>query len=532
MLRKIGTGSLAAALLLAGCAQGMEDDVQEGGPDAAGRADAREYPDAGPHPDAEERPDAAPLPDAEPVPTACEKLDTPAHTVTTYPGTFDGDLAAATAYLAVTDGSCTVEEAPYGVNAPGPEQVIRLDNLIAGTTYAVRVAAAFDSAFYVVTGCSGGSGFSAGECLYYTDAELSAAELGLFVAPSGGTAWVIVDYYSASTPADGSYTLTVVADPECTDDWACNATSPVCDTATMTCAAGYDQCAGDDANDSADDGPAGATVLNLVPDQPAVVAASICGAPEAEADWFRFTAAAGDDVNLTLTWDAVDELDFYVYDGNGAQVDYGYATTSPYLHQLADLAAGEYFIKLFRYGNASTTVTAYTLTAALPECTWSGDCGTTEPICTADQLCAAAAAACTGDGTGDDGDDGASVARVVTMPPSGPATFNGKICSAPVGNSIFVGDGYALEEDWYRIDLAAGDTVSVSLSWTETAGEDLDLYLFDSTGTQLDYGWFDNPEVVTATATAAGTYYVAVHLYGPAGVAAATPYMLSVTKTP
>jgi len=525
MSTRAWTGFLVAALA-AGCAQGMEED-SGGGPDAGGHADAREFADAGPRPDAEVRPDAAPQPDAAPVPTACEKLDAPAAQLSSYPASFDGNVSGQTALLSVGTGSCAVEEAPYGVAAAGPEQVIELDNLTADTPYAVRVDADFDVAFYVVTGCSGGSGFSAGECLYYTDAEISGAEVGQFTGPAGGVAWVVVDYYGSSTPSTGTYTISVIENPECGTDWDCNGGAPICDPTTLTCAAGYDQCVGDDANDSADDGPGGATELTLVPDVPATVNASVCGAPDTEADWFRFTAAEGDQVNLTLTWSDGSELDAYVYDSGGNQIDYLWGYTSPELLQLTDLTAGDYFIKLIRYGDSSTTVTDYTLTAALPECTWSGDCDASKPVCTADQVCEPAETGCTGDAA--DADDGASVATVLTMP----ATVSSKICSAPLGNSLFEGDGYSLEEDWYRIDVAAGKTLTANLAWTETAAsEDLDLYVLDSNGTTVDCSWFDNPETVSATATTAGTYYLVVHKYTPTDVPAPTPYTLDASITP
>jgi hypothetical protein len=513
---------------LAACAKGMDEDLggDGDGVDAGARADAAGFPDARPD---DVRPDAVPAPDATPVAAACTKLDTPATSLGTYPAMYEGTVSGATAWLQVTEGSCTVEVDPYGVAAPGPEQVIELTNLITDATYAIRVDADYDSAFYVVTGCGGESTFLPGECLFYADGEISEDEVGQFVA-TGDTAYVIVDYYSASSPTTGTYRLTVVENPQCTDDWGCTSDDPVCDPTSLTCAAGFDQCVGDDAQEP-DDGPLGATAMALVPDSPTAVSGGICGAPAEEADWFRFTAAAGDAVNVTLTWSDDNELDLYVYDSDGVQVSSLYGYTSPDTLQLSALAAGDYFMKLVRYGDTSTAVSNYTLTLAVPECTWSGDCGTTEPVCTGDQLCAAAESMCAGEGTGDDGDDGASVATAL-VPGASPATASAKICSAPLGNSIFVGEDYSLEEDWYKVDVTAGETITASMGWTETpSSEDLDLYLVGPDGTQIDYSWFDNPEVITFTATTSGTYYIAVHLYGPSDVAASTAYDLSVSKT-
>ncbi|HTM20238.1 MAG TPA: PPC domain-containing protein [Kofleriaceae bacterium] len=516
-------GSVVAALALAACAQGSDED-NGGGPDAGGHPG---FPDAGDHPD-DPRPDAIPAPDSAPVAAACTKLDSPDATIGEFPTTYEGTVSGATAWLQVTDGSCAVEEAPYGVAAPGPEQVIELTNLVSGTTYAVRVEADYDAAFYVVTGCGGESSFLPGECLYYTDAQIGDPEVGQFVATESGTAYVIVDYYSASSPSTGTYRLTVIADPQCGDDWDCTAEDPVCDPTTLACAAGYDQCVGDDANETSDDGPIGGTALALVPNTPSVVSGALCGAPEQEADWFRFTAAEGDDVNLTLSWTDASELDLYLYDADGAEVDSLYAYESPDSLRLVDLAAGDYFAKLIRYGDSSTAVTSYTITAAIPECTWSGQCSAGEPVCTGDQVCVAAEAMCAGEGSGDDGDDGASVAHALTMP----ATVNAKICSAPLGNSIFAGADYSLEEDWYKVDLAVGQTLDASLAWTATpASEDLDLYMLGPDGTTVDYSWFSNPETVSFTATAAGTHYLVIQMYGPSDVAASTSYSVTSTVT-
>jgi hypothetical protein len=515
-------------LLLAACAGGSDDG---GDVDAAPQADAAGFADAGPTPDAAEQADAAPVVDAAPVLTGCEKLGAPVHTATAYPDTFAGNVNSSNATLDVADGDCTVEEAPFGVYAPGPEQVIQLDNLVEGTTYGVLLDAGYDTNFYVVTGCSGGTGFSAGECLAFVDAA-DTVEKGTFVAPAGGTAYVVVDYYDTDTITDGTYSLTVVEDPECADDYDCNDTNPVCDVTTLTCAAGYDVCVDDDANENGDDGPMGGTQVNLVLGAPVAIPGSICNDPEIESDWFRFTAADGDDVNISLTWDESEELDLYVYDAAQEEVDYLYAYTSGDTLPLIDLVAGDYYVQLLRYGTSvSSGVTDYTITFTVPECTWSGDCPAGEPVCLLDQSCAPAQTACT-DVVGDDGDDGASVATPIA---GNPATTNSSICSAPLGQAWFGGADYAVEEDWYKINVAAGRTLTADLTWVPSAaGEDLDLYLFDaqgnlvdgsaSTGTTPEQVVYDNIEATTQT------WYLIVYYYSPTDDAAGISYTLTTTK--
>jgi hypothetical protein len=524
-MRRLGC---AAMLFLAACAGGSDDG---GDVDAAPQADAAGFPDAGPQADAAEQADAAPMVDAAPVLTGCEKLGAPVHTATTYPDTFAGNVNSSNATLEVTDGDCAAEEAPFGVSAPGPEQVIQLDNLVEGTTYGILLTAGYDTNFYVVTGCSGGTGFSAGECLAYVDAE-DTVERGLFVAPAGGTAYVVVDYYDTDAISDGSFSLTVVEDPECDDDYDCNATNPVCDTSTLTCIAGYDVCVDDDASENGDDGPMGGTQVNLVLGAPVAIAASICSDPETEFDWYRFTAAEGDEVTISLTWDESEELDLYVYDAAMAEVDYLYAYSSGDALYLIDLAAGDYYVQLLRYSSVSSAVTDYTITFSVPECAWSGDCAAGEPVCLYDQTCAPAQTACT-DVVGDDGDDGASVAPQIT---GNPATTSSAICSAPIGSSWFGGVDYSMEEDWYRINVAAGRTLTAALDWVASAsGEDLDLYLFDGEGNLLDAAAatgsvgpetvvYDNLEATTQT------WYLAIHYWSPTDDAAGVNYTLTTTK--
>src|SRR5688500_20196700 len=71
-----------------------------------------------------------------------------------------GSLAAADVQ---SPSQCTVVDAPYGIESAGPDAVIRIDGLVAGTAYIVRLTSTSDLAFYVATGCSTPSGPSRSE---------------------------------------------------------------------------------------------------------------------------------------------------------------------------------------------------------------------------------------------------------------------------------------------------------------------------------------------------------------------------------
>lgn len=460
-------------------------------------------------------------------------------TLSTYPATFSGSVITGGDELDVAEGACADERGWYGPY--GPDQVIALTGLTAGTTYVLELTTNEDLGMYVTETCADG-GPAAGSCLLLVDESLRN-EAGEFVAPASGSVFVIIDTADGITLSDGNYQLGVRAaecttnaqctgdEPicsanfecvQCTGAFHCTASAtPVCDGATNTCVAGNAQCTGDDAAEP-DDGPAAATTLTFpTMNTPTTTTGSICSLPAIEGDWYKVTAAAAGSLRVGVSWnDMAADIDVLVYNSTGQVVAQGVASGAGPEAALATIpAAGDYFIEVYQYEPAdSAPATAYALTLSLPECETSFECTTSgEPICSVGE-CVAGPAQCTDDDAAEP-DDGPAGARDLTPAAVGmTATLTGKICNTP-----------SSESDWYRVTTTApGEGLVANLSWA--TGPDLDVYIYDGTGRLLGTSFWLNPEIVTVTHLPAGTYYLGVYRAGTA-TAPAYDYTLAVTRT-
>lgn len=145
------------------------------------------------------------------------------------------------------------------------------------------------------------------------------------------------------------------------------------------------------------------------------------------------------------------------------------------------------------------------------------DCASATPVCDSlGHTCLAGGAQCTGDDSGEP-DDGPAAARDLAFPTAGaPTSAMAAICSLPDG-----------ERDWYALAVPAPTTLRLAATWT-AADADLDLWIYDATGTEVDRARDTLPliEAKLVEFETAGMYYVEVERYAPAG-AAATPYTLT-----
>ena len=471
MTSRLLTKAIPISLLMfAACGGGGDDDgnVADSGP----TFDATETPDGG---------------DTQ----ACPDFAAPAGTIATFPGTFSGTTVGAANDFDVAAGVCDSDGVMFQGGNAGEDTVVQLDGLTAGVSYVVSLESPGDLSFFVATGCTNVA--LTGECLASVDALESGIEVGEFVAPANGTAFVIVDsFYDAASLKDGTFTLSV-EEPECTIDADCadagtpfcsanvcvacsnsvqcdTPEAPVCDVETTnTCVAGFDECTGDDAAENADDGPIGATALAPAEGVPAVATGNICSAPAAETDHFSFTVAEGESRIFTLDWtDEADDLDLVLINSDGLGVANAFFD-KPEVMIASDLPAGDYFVLVSKFESDSVPNAAavgYTLTASLPECETSFDCvNPLAPVCDPSLSC-----------------------------------------------------------------VAGTEELDVSIVFEDVAPNDLDVRVLNSEGIAMGLSFFLNPENVNLTFLPAGNYFVEVRYFGNA-VTAALPYSVTATVT-
>jgi hypothetical protein len=481
-------------------------------------------------------------PDA-PGSTACGVV---AGTIAAYPGSYTGATVGAGADLAVSAGSCAVEDGHSG--ASGDDQVVALTNLIAGEAYVVTVDTVEDLSFYVTTACSDG-GPTTGACALHVDATLDY-ERGAFDAP-GADAFVVIDSANSPiVPTTGSYTVHVTP-VECSDPADCTDPSrPVCsifgscvacvepfdcDTAGAafctprgTCEVGPATCVADDAAEP-DDGPADARILTVpTAGNPTTITGSICAVPFTfhtlfedrfgESDWYGFDVAAQMALRIEASWSQPStDIDFMLWTDTGFVVVPAATIGGSPEVAVVDIPPGRYYIEVHRFAPEGTAVTPYTLSLSLPECGTHFDCASpTEPICMTGE-CVAGPATCTGDdaadaGDGDDGPAGATNAGAMTQ------MYTRAACNTP-----------AIEADWFRVPVAAGQGITATLDFA--AGLDFDIRVFDDTGALVGLSFWARPEIVELTYLPAGAYYVRVDLFEDPPVTAAVAYTLQIDKT-
>lgn len=295
---------------------------------------------------------------------------------------------------------CATVDAPFGMETGGPDAVVRVDGLSTGTAYAVRLDAAADLSFYVVTGCTAPTGPTSEQCLLFEDATTSGAETGQFVA-SGPTAYVVVDSFGSALPPDPTFTLDVHV-ASCTDSAQCGGATPICTngacvecatsfdchdpsrpvcSATGTCVMGDDACLSDDPAEPDDDGPAGARLLAPDASGDASASGQICSSPSAEADYLAFDVTSlGDTWDLGLAWTGNPDLDLALYDATGAPLGLSFWEQPEHV-RLTYLPAGRYYARVTESSaSPDASPVAYTVTAhrtAGAPCTSSADCAAT-----------------------------------------------------------------------------------------------------------------------------------------------------------
>lgn len=202
-------------------------------------------------------------------------------------------------------------------------------------------------------------------------------------------------------------------------------------------------------------------------------------------------------------------------------------------------ANGTAFVVVDHFGDPPIDVGEFTLTVAEPECSVDLDCtdGATPfcsnnicvacldsfdcteagtPVCGVSGSCEIGTAECTDD-TDDDlqDNDGPAGATVLTTGVASAAA----VCNTP-----------AAERDFFSITLADTADLAVAVTFADVEPNDLDVRVFDSEGTVMGFGFYQNPEAVNLSYLPAGDYFVEVVSFGAAATAALA-YTVTATVT-
>jgi hypothetical protein len=154
------------------------------------------------------------------------------------------------------------------------------------------------------------------------------------------------------------------------------------------------------------------------------------------------------------------------------------------------------------------------------QCASSFDCtDAAAPVCDkTTAACVASTDQCTSDDAVEPADDGPAGARTLVPNGSGAASATGTICSTPRG-----------EADFYKLTVnSVGETWDFQLTWS--GARDLDLEVFDATGTSFGKSFWEQPEHLRLTYLPTGTYYVRVRDFS-AQTATPVAYVVQAQRT-
>ena len=206
-------------------------------------------------------------------------------------------------------------------------------------------------------------------------------------------------------------------------------------------------------------------------------------------DWYTFLAGAGDVIEADVYFsNAEGDVDIALFDPSGSEIDYSWSTNDDEAVSATGTTDGWYQLQ----------VELYTDLGVVPGNTYEMDILVTpaDPDCTADDFF-------------EDNDTDATPAAV----------WDGWFTNLQSCPS---------DDDYYALDVVAGQTVTVDTYFADTEG-DVDLYLFDETMIQVaSSASVTDDESVSATASADGTWVIRVHLWSDAGAYTGNSYEMVV----
>ncbi|MCK5802944.1 MAG: PPC domain-containing protein, partial [Lentisphaeria bacterium] len=199
-------------------------------------------------------------------------------------------------------------------------------------------------------------------------------------------------------------------------------------------------------------------------------------------DWYAFPLEVGDGLKIDVLFsDAAGDIEAYLYEPDGSTADSSVSGTDNELVEInAAETAGLYVLKIYHFGSSSGVAQSYDLKVTYFP-------GGVDPSCQDDLL---------------EPND-----WVAEASPLGDTMSNAVLCGA--------------NEDYYALDLAAGERVTITCNYDDTDGKDLNLDLLDSDGTAVLVeagGVYTSTNLVEISyrAEEAKTVYLYMYMVNPA----------------
>lgn len=207
---------------------------------------------------------------------------------------------------------------------------------------------------------------------------------------------------------------------------------------------------------------------------------SVCGGDD---DYYAITLQAGDQLTVDALFSSAEgDIDLRLLSPSGASEASALGTGSNEHLEYAAMTAGTYVLRVNLYADAgSNPGNTYDLSAAV------------SAVCPSDP---------------EEDNDSASTARPLSI---------GTMSSLTACD---------LDDDYFRVTLAAGQQISVSARFTHAEG-DIDLAVLDAAGDVIGGSISSSDdESVSFSAPSAGTYYIVLYLYGDLGARPGNFYSL------
>lgn len=217
-------------------------------------------------------------------------------------------------------------------------------------------------------------------------------------------------------------------------------------------------------------------------------------------DWYRITIPVNHTIWADVSWSNTSaDFDVYMYDSTGlTTIDYAAGSANPEMVSANGTSVGgaDILLRVRAYSGDSN----YTMSIGMENVTGVPTSGNQNDA-------------------NSSGDAGDNMSYGLDLPQTN-ATYWGWI-----SNSDDI-------DDYYRLNITGEYAIQASLNWNNS--DDYDISLLDSSGSTIDYSWFDHPENVTSGSTNVtnSTVYLWINAWSGEGEYSLTIDFLDTTTLP